>query len=185
MFPKTGHMECVVLMSKNINFQCFNKDVRRELMNLRKVSIDDFELLIRLRIDYLIEDRGSISQDEKQKIELQLRDYFPKHISDGTFIGVVAEEDNKVISVAFLSISEKPANPAFITGKTGTLLNVHTYSQYRRKGIATKVIMRIIEEARSCGVSYIDLSATSDGKPLYKKLGFNESKYTAMGIKLI
>lgn len=153
-------------------------------MNLRKVSIDDIELLIKLRIDYLIEDRGSILPEEKERIEKQLRHYFPKHFLDGTFIGIIAEINNEVMCVAYLAISEKPANPAFITGKTGTLLNVLTYPPYRRQGIATKVIHRIIDEAKLCEVSSIDLSATDDGKPLYIKIGFHESKYTAMSLKL-
>lgn len=153
-------------------------------MNLRKVNIDDLELLIKLRIDYLIEDRGSILPEEKEKIEEQLRQYLPNHFSDDTFIGVIAESNNEVMCVAYLAISEKPANPAFITGKTGTLLNVLTYSQYRRQGLATKVIYRIIEEAKQCGVSSIDLSATNDGKPLYEKIGFHVSKYTAMRLKI-
>ena len=73
----------------------------------------------------------------------------------------------------------------FITGITGTLLNVLTYPEHRRKGIATKVIGKIIDEAKKVGVSHINLSATSDGKYLYEKMGFKESNYTTMGLKLI
>ena len=90
-------------------------------MVIRKVSIDDVEILIRLRMDYLIEDRGVISPEDSAKIKAQLKDYFQEHISDGTFIGAVAENKGELLSAAYLAISEKPANPAFITGKTGTL----------------------------------------------------------------
>lgn len=153
-------------------------------MNLRRVNVDDIELLIKLRIDYLTEDSGNILPSEKEKIKEQLHHYFPKHISDDTFIGVIAENDNEVMCVAYLAISEKPANLSFITGKTGTLLNVLTYPKYRKQGIATKVIRKILDEAKLCGVSHIDLSATSDGKLLYEKIGFRKSKYTAMRIQL-
>ena len=98
----------------------------------------------------------------------------------------MAEMDEKVVSTAFLAISEKPANPMFITGKTGTLLNVLTYSEYRKKGIATKIINKIMDEARLLDVSSIELSATSDSSMrLYEKLGFRVSKYTSMRMKLI
>lgn len=83
------------------------------------------------------------------------------------------------------TISENPANSAFSTGIKGTLLNVLTYHKYRRKGIATKVINKVIEEAKAVGVSHINLYATSDGKYLYEKMGFKESSYTAMGLRLI
>lgn len=67
------------------------------------------------------------------------------------------------------------------------MLNVLTYPEYRRMGIATKVIERIIEEAKALGVSNIELSATLGGRPLYEKLGFVEkkSKYTEMRLQLI
>jgi len=116
-------------------------------MTIRKATVDDINLLIKLRLDYLIEDRGNLMQDEKTAIKKQLEGYFDKHILDNSFLGVLAEIDGNIVSAAYLSISEKPANPSFITGITGTLLNVLTYPEYRRKGIATKVIKKIIEEA--------------------------------------
>ena len=154
-------------------------------MILRKATFDDVELLIRLRIDYLIEDKGKLSHKEETAIKKQLRTYFAKRISDNTFIGIIAETDNDIVSTAYLAISEKPANPAFITGITGTLQNVLTYPKHRRKGIATEVINRVIHEAKEAGVSHIELSATSDGKYLYEKMGFKESSYTTMGMKLL
>ena len=151
---------------------------------LRKATMQDIDTLIKLRFDYLTEDSIDLAQNQKTIISEQLNEYFQKHIQDGTFIGVIAEADNKIVSTAYLAISEKPANPTFITGKTGTLLNVLTYPEFRRNGIATKVIAFIIDEARKVGVSSIDLSATNDGKHLYEKMGFTVSKYTTMNMKL-
>ncbi|SMD02544.1 GNAT family N-acetyltransferase [Sporomusa malonica] len=154
-------------------------------MNIRKATIDDIDILIKLRIDYLLADNGNLTTDEKNAIRSQLTTYFSKHINHD-FIAILAETDNNILSTAFLAISEKPANPAFITGKTGTLLNVLTYPEYRRIGIASRVISKIIDEAKQLGVSSINLSATKEGKPLYEKLGFTESpKYTSMKMQLV
>lgn len=155
-------------------------------MDIRKATIEDIEVLMRLRFEYLLEDKGSLTQDEKIKIASQLEKYYKEHINQD-FIAILAIIDDKVASCAFLAISERPANPSFITGKTGTLLNVFTYPDYRRMGIATKVMCKIIEEAKQMGVSLIELTATQEGKPLYEKLGFNEpeSKYTPMILQLI
>ena len=155
-------------------------------MNIRQANIEDIDILIQLRFDYLLADRGNLTAEEEKVIRSQLISYFAKHINDD-FIAILAEIDNNVVSTAFLAIAEKPANPAFITGKTGTLLNVLTYPDYRRMGLASKVIYKIIEEAKQLGVSYIELSATPDGKPLYEKLGFTEpkSKYASMKLQFI
>jgi ribosomal protein S18 acetylase RimI-like enzyme len=155
-------------------------------MNIRKATIEDINILIKLRFDYLFADRGNLTKDEEIAIRSQLNTYYRKHINNN-FIAILAEIDNNVVSTAFLAISEKPANPTFITGKTGTLLNVLTYPEYRRMGIATKVMSKIIDEAKQLGVSSIELSATQDGKQLYEKLGFTElkSKYTQMKLQLV
>ncbi|MEG6585439.1 GNAT family N-acetyltransferase [Dendrosporobacter sp. 1207_IL3150] len=154
-------------------------------MNIRKATIADIDILIKLRLDYLIADSGNLSAAEEHAIRSQLTSYFTKHINHD-FIAIVAEVDNNVLATAFLAIAEKPANLTSITGKTGTLLNVLTYPEYRRMGIASKVMSKIIDEAKQLGVCSLDLSATEDGKPLYEKLGFTQSsRYTAMKLRLI
>lgn len=75
-------------------------------------------------------------------------------------------------------VIEKSANPSFLTGKTGTILNVYTKSTYRRQGMAgTKMA---IEHARQMNLSLLELKATADGLPLYTDIGFapEASKYT-------
>ena len=148
----------------------------------RKAGKNDIELLIKLRLDYLNDDRGELSEQDKSAVAAQLKEYYPKHLGTD-FIAYIAETDGNIIATAFLAIKEVPANPAFITGKTGTVLNVFTYPEYRRKGIATELLKRLIEEAKAQNLSYIELSATESGKPLYEKLGFQTkqpSKYTEM-----
>jgi len=153
-------------------------------MNIRKATIEDIDILIKLRLDFLLADIGNLTANEETAIRIQLESYFTKHINHD-FIAILAETDNNVVSTAFLAISERPANPAFITGKTGTLLNVFTYPKYRRMGYSTKAISQIINEAKQLGVSSIDLSATQDAKPMYEKLGFIVPKFTAMRLQIV
>jgi len=153
-------------------------------MILRKATIADLELLINLRLDFLNDGNDHITTEETTAIRFQLDTYYRKYLPD-SFIAVLAEIDDKVVATAFLAISEKPANLNFITGKTGTLLNVFTYPSYRGRGVATQVIREIIAEAKKLGVSAIELLATPAGKPLYQKFGFSEPKHTAMRLKLV
>jgi len=155
------------------------------MLTYRKASIEDMDTLIRLRMDYLAEDRGALPEAAQSAVAAQLREYFPRHMGSG-FVAWLAEADGGVAAVAFLAIAEMPANPSFITGKTGTVLNVLTYPQYRRQGVATQLIERLIEEGRAQKLSYIKLSATEAGKPLYEKLGFmaEQSHYTEMKLRL-
>ena len=63
---------------------------------LRKAVFNDIESLIRLRIDYLVEDKGNLTIEEEIAIKEQLVKYFKKHISDDTFIGILAEIDGEM-----------------------------------------------------------------------------------------
>jgi len=63
-------------------------------------------------------------------------------------------------------------------------LNVYTFPEYRKKGIAKKLIEEIIKEAKLFGVDRIDLKATEAGYNLYKKIGFREDKDKSMGLKI-
>lgn len=155
-------------------------------MIIRKAAFTDIDTLIRLRIGYLAEDIG-LSPDEENTIRAQLVTYFTKHIGED-FIAVLAETDSKAVSTAFLIITEKPANPFFLNGKTATILNVYTIPEYRRLGISKRVLGHIIDLARQSNVSSIDLNASATGKPLYKMLGFSEpsalSSHVPMRMKL-
>ncbi|WP_029906407.1 GNAT family N-acetyltransferase [Prevotella sp. 10(H)] len=154
-------------------------------MEIYKATINDLEDLIKLRIDFLKIDRGFLTEEEEKAIRFQLKKYFEKYIPEEKVIAVIARTDENIIaSSAFLIIQEMPANPTFLTGITGTLLNVITYPEFRRKGIATKIIHYIIDEAKKMNVSNISLLATEDGKELYEKLGFEIPHYTNMSLTL-
>lgn len=154
-------------------------------MNARKAGLGDLELLIKLRIDYLTEEKGLLSRREQEDIEEKLRVYLQKWIPNGGFMAFVAEEDGSVCSSAFLSVVERPPRTAFSSYLVGTVYNVFTYPEHRRKGAATRVMDALLEEARLQNIASVDLLATADGKPLYEKLGFKIAKYTPMQKKII
>ena len=71
---------------------------------MNTISIPRY-LSTRLRIDYLTEDTGILTQEESFAIKSQLRKYFHKAIPNNSFIGILAEIDGAVVSAAFLVIS--------------------------------------------------------------------------------
>ena len=53
------------------------------------------------------------------------------------------------------------------TGRKAYLMNLYTAPQYRRQGIATRILTRLVEDAHRRGVTAISLEATAIGRPLY------------------
>jgi len=154
-------------------------------MQIRRATVDDIDLLIRLRIDYLLEDNKVERLHDVEGVSCKLRDYFAKWIPDAGFIALIAEDDSSVQSTAFLSIVERPPRTTASSFLVGTVYNVFTYPEHRRKGIALQVMQALIKEAESLGVASVDLLATEEGKPLYDKLGFQTANYVPMRLRLL
>ena len=129
-------------------------------MNAEKAGTDDIEVLVKMRLNYLLEDNGSLDAQDLAAIKRDLPGYFQAHLGKDLFVYVIRDGQN-IVSCAFFLIVEKPMSPAFINGRTGMVLNVYTCPSYRRKGCA---------------------KATEDGYPLYRSVGFMEddSKYHRM-----
>ena len=108
-------------------------------------------------------------------------DYYSRHINKDLHI-YTAKNNKNIIACGFLLVIEKPANPSFIHGKVGTVLNVYTKPEYRRQGAAKKLLEQMLLEARNMGLDYVELKSTEAGYFLYKSLGFEEvhSKYHNM-----
>lgn len=150
-------------------------------MKFRYAVERDISQLITMRLSYLSEDHHGLSEDQTDAIKVQLTDYFNEHLGKDLFV-YVSEENDQIVSTVFMLVVEKPANPSFLTGKTGTILNVFTKPNYRRRGIAGTLMKMAIENAKQMKLSSLELKATSGGLSLYNKLGFNPeaSKYTNM-----
>ncbi|MDD6656238.1 MAG: GNAT family N-acetyltransferase [Lachnospiraceae bacterium] len=149
-----------------------------------EASKDDIKELIRLRIAYMIDDFGGVSNHERECMEKQLPDYFNKKLGN-ELIAFIAKDDNRIVSVAYLHIIEMPANSILLNGLYGEVLNVYTEPKYRGKGICTQLIKNLIEYGEKRGLGRVDLSATKEGYPIYKKVGFvdKEHRYTDMRYK--
>lgn len=153
-------------------------------MHIRIATLDDIELLIRLRLDYAAEDFGPQPKEIRETLRKQMREYFLTHINTRSFTAFIGEVEGKAAATAFLAVSEMPGSPLFPGGVKGTVLNVLTYPEYRGKGYASAVLRALIDKARELGVDTIELSATEAGRPVYERLGFKASKYTEMKFPL-
>ena len=152
-------------------------------MIFEKATIKDINGLTDLRLAYLQEDLGVITN--KELIQESLPGYYEKHLNKDLMVYVARDEED-IVSCAFLLIVEKPMSPSFITGKTGTVLNVYTKPEYRNKGYAKKLMTMMLEDATAQDVSVIELKSTEDGYSLYKSVGFEDVvvKYHNMKIVL-
>ncbi len=147
-------------------------------MLFERASLNDLSSLIELRVAYLLEDYGKLPESQIKQITDNLSNYFQKHLNKDLLV-FVCRDTEKIVSCCFLCITEKPSSPSFINGKTGTILNVYTLPEYRKKGIAGNLLKMLLTESEKNKLDYVELKATDSGYNLYKSLGFEDvvSKY--------
>lgn len=150
-------------------------------MIVENAKLEDIDLLTELRLAYLEEDHGKLSETDIEKIRQDLPVYFKKNLNQNIFCYLIRDKE-EIVACAFLLVVEKPISPAFITGKTGTVLNVYTNPAHRNKGYAKMIMNKLLLDAVEKNISVVELKSTEDGYHLYKSVGFVDEvqKYHSM-----
>ena len=133
---------------------------------------EDIELLMSSRLEMLkVVNNLPADYEYTEEIVRESRDYF----LNGDHITVLAIDDGKVIGCASMSFMWIMPTFSHPTGRRAHLMNVYTRSEYRRQGIARKMVNMLIDETWKRGATEISLDATTMGRPLYESLGFTNS----------
>lgn len=142
------------------------------MVEIRIATNDDIELLMSSRLEMLkVVNNLPADYEYTEEIVRESRDYF----LNGDHITVLAVDDGEVIGCASMSFMWIMPTFSHPTGKRAHLMNVYTRSEYRRQGIARKMMQMLIYETWKRGATEISLDATTMGRPLYESLGFTNS----------
>lgn len=95
-----------------------------------------------------------------------------RYFLEGNQTTSIALKSGKVVACASMSYIEMMPTFSHPTGNRAHLMNVYTNADYRRRGVARKLVQMLIDEAKGKGVTEISLDATDLGRPLYENLGF-------------
>jgi ribosomal protein S18 acetylase RimI-like enzyme len=135
-----------------------------------KTFSPDITKVVNNLLSQLDSDSKTLSdQDVKEIIESQSNLFF------------VAKNRDKIVGMLTLIIYRIPA------WKKGWIEDLVVDSQYRGKGIATKLIYKAIDSAKSRGVSSLNLTSRQErenANKLYIKLGFEKRDTNVYRIKL-
>lgn len=151
---------------------------------LRKAEMIDIPVIVDYRLEFVKEAQGILSPEMEFQLRLVLKNYLLKSIPDQSFVSWIAEYENKPVGFSGMVIREQPANLEMPNGKTGYILNMFTIKEFRNKGICSLLFQKLIEEARELKLDKVELHATKDGEPIYRKFGFTEPHDVALEYKL-
>ena len=134
----------------------------------RRLTEKEITTFIGMRIQQLREEGA------KEEIDLipALREYYMRHMADGTFVSWLAWDGENIIGTSGMSFVEKPPYCGCPSGKIVLLSSLYTNPKYRRMGIARKLLSRVVNDAREYGCGTIQITASDMGVKLYADFGF-------------
>ena len=134
----------------------------------KRLTEKELDIFIEMRINQLREEGAKEDFDLKPA----LRDYYNRHMADGTFVSWIALDEEKIIGTSGMSFVEKPPYFGCPSGRIGLLSSMLTNPGYRRMGIAKELLHRVVHEARQYGCGTIQITASDMGVKLYTDYGF-------------
>ena len=137
-------------------------------ISYRRLTEEDLETFIALRIAQLREEGAT----EEFDLVPALKDYYHRHMADGTFVSWLALDGEKIVGTSGMSFVEKPPYFGCPSGRIGLLSSMYTDPGFRRRGIARELLGRVVEEARKYGCGAVQITASDMGVLLYTAFGF-------------
>lgn len=143
------------------------------MIEFRIATAGDIDLMMSSRLEML-----HVVNDLSGDYEFSddLINYSREYFLNGDQTTVLALDGQAVIGCASMSYMTIMPTFSHPTGKRAHLMNVYTNSNYRRQGIARRMVTMLINDAWGKGATEISLDATESGRPLYESLGFKDSK---------
>ena len=137
----------------------------------KKLTDNELDTFIDIRIKQLREEGAT----EEIDLKPALKDYYNRHMADGTFVSWIALDGDKIIGTSGMSFVEKPPYFGCPNGKIGLLSSMYTSNEYRRQGIAKELLTRVVKEAEDYGCGAVQITASDMGVLLYTDFGFRKN----------
>ena len=137
-------------------------------LTYKRLTEKELPTFIEMRINQLREEGATEDID----LRPALKDYYNRHMADGTFVSWLAMDGNKIVGTSGMSFVEKPPYFGCPSGKMGLLSSMFTDPDYRRMGIAKELLTRVVNEAKAYGCGTVQITASDMGVHLYTDFGF-------------
>lgn len=102
------------------------------------------------------------------------REYYVRHIADGTHIAVVAFVDGVGVGCGSICLTEELPSPDNPLGRCAYLMNIYVREPYRSHGTGHEIVKFLIQKSIDANCGKIYLETTDDGRPVYRSLGFED-----------
>ena len=93
-------------------------------------------------------------------------------LAQGRYQAWLAEADGQPVACTVLIWWPMPPNMEDLHRRRGYVSSVYTHPDYRRLGLARRLMEMLVAQARELHIGKLLLSSSSMGRPLYLSMGF-------------
>lgn len=142
-------------------------------MDYRTATEKDIDLLVAQRLEFVNVD---VSDSDYEIVKMNCYSYFQKAFSDDTCDVMLAEHKGSCVGTGIVFYYDSVPSKFNITGKNAYITSMYVDSNYRKQGIGTTILEKLVEKAKMRGYRMIMLNASDMGKPMYRKMGFTNTQ---------
>jgi GNAT superfamily N-acetyltransferase len=144
-------------------------------IQIRTATLSDLPVILHHRRS-MHEDMGERDARALDIMQATSEKYLQKALADGSYRGFLAEaSQGRVVAGGGIVISPWPGHPGEVHARRAMILNMYTEKEYRRRGIARRLMLTMMDWLRKEGFPKVSLHASDEGRPLYESLGFEIS----------
>jgi GNAT superfamily N-acetyltransferase len=152
-------------------------------IRIRAAALPDIPHVLHHRCSMFAEmGRGNAAEHARMVETTQA--YLQRAMPSGKYVGWLAETaEGRVVAGAGVAMGDWPGSPDDPTGKRALVLNVYTEPEFRRQGIARRLMLAVIGWCRDEGLRTLSLHASDFGRALYEELGFRPTNEMRLYLK--
>ena len=144
-------------------------------MKVRRVTRRDLDVLVQQRRGMWL-DMGERDRSKLDEQDRAFRRWVQPRLRNGTVVGWVAETDGgDIVAGAIVWLRPSVSRPRVRQLVQPFLLSMHTELDWRRRGLASRLVKEAVKWAKRNGFSEIRLHATSMGRRIYIREGFKRT----------
>ncbi len=157
--------------------------------DIRRASVADADVIARHRAD-MFRDMGQLADDWRSVLIAQTTETLRTDLESGEYVGWLATPAGDPATIIggggallrrrLARIAGSGPHASLAPGREALIVNVFTEPEWRRRGVARRIVEGIVAWARADRRDTIVLHASQDGRGLYESIGFratNEMRY--------
>ncbi|MHB8584997.1 MAG: GNAT family N-acetyltransferase [Thermoplasmatota archaeon] len=144
-------------------------------VGVRRAKVSDLSLLVAHRRAMWADMGRTYSAAQLRAGDRRYRRWLATRLRSGRLVAFVAEDRNRAVGSGCVWLQEVQPNPGYLLPTRPYVLSMYTVPEARGRGHASRIIRAARDWARREGFPIIALHASKQGRPVYKRLGFDRT----------